>query len=501
MKGDFSRDTFDKTKHFSRVLMQQGRVQLDSDGNEQAAILLHYMRTLAADLIGPFAGPVGGQLGFAIGDGSSVEGDDFLIGKGRYYVDGILVENETAEVSYKNQKDFPNPPALDLTEDQKYLVYLDVWERLITAVEDDHIREKALSGPDTANRAKVVWQVKWCDTSLVENLKLAGSAEEMAGTIRNNWEKFIKLEQWQPAHLGCLKARVKRPDDSKDPCLTSPDAKYRGTENHLYRVEIHAGGDVGATFKWARENGAVMTGCKLEGVELTVNNPHGFAANQWVELTNDGQELRGEPGTLVKLINVENDVLTLESTSFPTKDIPNGEMWPTKVRRWDQTGKGELRLENGAMSVKEGAGESSWISLEDGIEIQFQRPPGKAGNYYRTGDYWLIPARVTTGNIEWPVRLNDNGEPERDEDGNTFPIAQPPHGIRHHYAPLAILTLNDRTWQAIDCRCRIKPANLCGMKSYGEDGMGGVASCGEELQRRPVSPKKGAPPSKKAQRK
>ena len=66
MKGDFSRDTFDVTKHFSRVLQQQGRVQLDADWNEQTAILLHYLRTLAADLIGPFAGPTGEALGFQI---------------------------------------------------------------------------------------------------------------------------------------------------------------------------------------------------------------------------------------------------------------------------------------------------------------------------------------------------------------------------------------------------------------------------------------------------
>ena len=38
MKGDFSRITFDPKKHYSRVLMQQGRVQLDADWNEQAAI-------------------------------------------------------------------------------------------------------------------------------------------------------------------------------------------------------------------------------------------------------------------------------------------------------------------------------------------------------------------------------------------------------------------------------------------------------------------------------
>ena len=35
MPGDFSRDTFDSRNHFSGVLMQQGRVQLDADWNEQ----------------------------------------------------------------------------------------------------------------------------------------------------------------------------------------------------------------------------------------------------------------------------------------------------------------------------------------------------------------------------------------------------------------------------------------------------------------------------------
>ena len=47
MKGDFSRNTFDPGNHYSAVLMQQGRVQVDADWNEQAAIGLHYLRRLA----------------------------------------------------------------------------------------------------------------------------------------------------------------------------------------------------------------------------------------------------------------------------------------------------------------------------------------------------------------------------------------------------------------------------------------------------------------------
>ena len=40
------------------------------------------------------------------------------------------------------------------------LIYLDVWERHITAIEDDRIRESALGGPDTATRAKVTWVMR-----------------------------------------------------------------------------------------------------------------------------------------------------------------------------------------------------------------------------------------------------------------------------------------------------------------------------------------------------
>src|SRR5665213_1393102 len=41
MKGDFTRDTFEPgPAEFYRVMIQQGRVQLDADWNEQIAILL-----------------------------------------------------------------------------------------------------------------------------------------------------------------------------------------------------------------------------------------------------------------------------------------------------------------------------------------------------------------------------------------------------------------------------------------------------------------------------
>ena len=57
MKGDFSRQTFKRTKHYSGVLMQQGRVQLDADWNEQQAIARHRVGTESADVVGPAGAP------------------------------------------------------------------------------------------------------------------------------------------------------------------------------------------------------------------------------------------------------------------------------------------------------------------------------------------------------------------------------------------------------------------------------------------------------------
>jgi hypothetical protein len=363
MKGDFSRDSFDLVKHFSRVLQQQGRVQLDADWNEQAAILLHYLRTLAADLLGPSAGPTGQDFGFEI---RNVGQEGFEIGKGRYYVDGILCENEY-NTRYEAQKDFPILPERRV-QGEKYVVYLDVWERHITALEDGDIQEKALSGPDTATRTKVVWQVK-IDDGKEQTNSLPALPVDDRDTILRDWAKWI--ERWQPPHRGCLRARVDRPEDSQDPCLTAPDAKYRGQENQLYRVEIHHGGAAGeATFKWSRDNGTVVSRVALSGTELVAEKPLGFAAEAWVEFSsNDGQELRGQPGTLVKLVKVEGDRLTLEHAVSKPVGVPPDEDWPTKARRWDQQQTGSLVLQDGAVPVKEGTQEADWIALEDGIQI------------------------------------------------------------------------------------------------------------------------------------
>jgi len=70
----------------------------------------------------------------------------------------------------------------------------------------------------------------------------------------------------------------------------------------------------------------------------------------------------------------------------------------------------------------------NWIELEDGIQIQFQPSATAQPNYYRTGDYWLIPVRTATGDVEWPGTAD-------------APAALGPRGVVHHYAPLWIISV------------------------------------------------------------
>ena len=157
MKGDFTRLGFDRTKRFSRVLMQQGRVQLDRDWNEQQEIDLYVRRTAQFDGVATMATPAL-RAGFAIG--LNTAGTDLTIGPGRLYANGLLCEND-APALFSQQSDAPLATGglagmTWPTNLARYLVYLDVWERDVSAVEDPSITEPALNGPDTTTRSRVV---------------------------------------------------------------------------------------------------------------------------------------------------------------------------------------------------------------------------------------------------------------------------------------------------------------------------------------------------------
>lgn len=419
MKGDFSRITFDRRKHYTGVLIQQGRVLTDADANEEQAIRQYRDETEARDVIGPTGTPKENP-GFGIAVQATGGVDRIAIAPGRYYVDGILCENE-ARVTEDRQPDLPpaNPGSvapsirdlLTAAGATAGLVYLDAWKRPVTAMEDPDIKEVALGEADTSARLRTVWQVR------VLPLRTPG-----ATCVSNlpEWNALISPRDARlRAHTG-----TGSPPPSDTLCILPPAAGYHRLENQLYRVEVHAkGGMNAATFKWSRENGSV-TARILERVGanavrvagLSRDDKLGFRNGDCVEVIDDARELRGEPGQLFTItINARGDLVTCSGNVSPLGPNP-------RLRRWDSP-------------ASPPAVTSAFLPLEGGVEVRF------SGTDFRTGDYWLIPARTHVGDILWP------------EDASGNPLDKPRDGITHHYARLALVRIAaGRLVVEADCR-------------------------------------------------
>ena len=500
MKGDFARVTFDPSRHYSQVLQQQGRVLLESDWNEQASIHLHLLHTLVRDLVGP-CWAAGGGFGITStttnADGSSkpLPLADWQLAPGHFYVDGILCVNET-ECTLATQphapttdygvadgkSGFENPPA-------GFVLWLDVWERHLSAVEVPALADVALDGIDTASRAQVVWQLRtleraradqWLDAiagALKARQKASTRPADIAsikqqlvdiGNLRNaidgqgnaNVSACVLLRQLLGARalyaLPRMRAELGPAEPDNDPCVIAADARYRGCENQLYRVEIHQGGLAGAaSFKWSRENGSVVFPLSRSVVGAVADDGStqqvvtlgrlgrdarlGLAVNDWVELVDDAYTLGQRAFPLLQVIAVDaaNCSVTLQVPRNVTPWQPSADpRQHALLRRWDQ---GDAVSTQGVLELTEGAP----IALEDGIQITFA-----PGGLYATGDYWLIPARVASdGLLDWPVAMM--------ADGGSGPASLPPRGL-HHYAALGV---TDDNGDYQECCCRFD--SLC----------------------------------------
>jgi hypothetical protein len=546
MKGDFSRFTFNPKKHYSGVKMQQGRVLLDSDWNEQADIIDHLSEIKTKDIIGRSGGPIG-QIGFNIiqtrEDLSIEEMDlielqsprgeeiekridnlklgDFLISAGRYYIDGIVCENEKY-LYYSEQEHSPkllnDVPNYEISRMHfPYIVYLDVWKRHISAIEDPEIRETALGGPDTATREKTVWQVR----ALMPRIEYQDGCIDVS-------EIFPSLS------TGRLNVSLSSSASKSGKCSMSTRGGYQGLENRLYRVEIHDSGQpfgwqadmaVGefngypensgiypieypqpsgdtihdgkdrlivvtdwypdglpwkpgqiveifplaskkkgtiarvmeadhskmllrldqdisniatlempdlmfhrvATFKWSRDNGSIAYAIesfskdqpnKVLVKSLGRDKSLSLRAGDCVEILGDATELACEPGTMALISENGADEASREISLDREVSRHSNEVNP-KIRRWDRSRSSSAEDVVSPITLNE-------VELEDGISICFSRNPSADNAIapsFRTGDYWMFPARSTDGK---PKELKD----------------APAQGIEHHYACLARIPVN-----------------------------------------------------------
>lgn len=431
MPGDYSRKTFDKKKHYSAVLMQQGRVQLDADWNEKIDIQQYRTFTETKDVIGDGGVPKKGG-GFQIS--LSADGTDLTISPGRIYVAGLLCEREPDIAgTYRNQPYYPgadtayfkmpasppsSPPAGNGLLDGSYLVYLKAWQREINYLDDPLIQEKALGEADTTTRLQTVWQVRL--------LKVQDNGSSNCTTQFPEWDALTAPP------TGNLNAQATRPDDDKTPCELPPTAGYTRLENQSYRIQVQTVDQLkkAKTFKWSRDNASIETTItKVSGNIITVSDTGkddvlGFAASQWVEIVDDASTLNGSPYPMVQIDCMGPDTrqITLKTSVAQFNDKPG-----LKLRRWDM---------EGTSSTQDGIPVTpDWIDVEGGIQVKFD------DGSFEPGDFWLITARTATGNIEWPVEMP-----------GFVPVAQPRAGIQYAYCRLAFAKVQGGVTTLEDCR-------------------------------------------------
>jgi hypothetical protein len=434
MPGDYSRFTDDPRKRFSKLWMQQGKVQLDADWNELADIVARGERLQAVDTFGFKAVPrITTPDGFLISAVSrlrplpsdtaveavttavasalrtdtsvdrfgSVFFTDLKIGAGRCYIDGLRAEAFDGETLFYSEQPFfrspPSPPPISGMPAGKGLVYLDVWEREITYIEDPSLLEPALAGVDTSTRWKTIWQVRIapglnCDSDL--------RAEFPPSTTR-------------------MSVSVTEPAEEPDPCKLPESGGFQDVENRHYRVEI-----ISATqFLFARD--PVVS--EIEEISAGSGNTSilrvarigrdavlAFADGNTVEVTNERIVLNGEPRIFAHITGIDpgTNEITIEPKVSASEAGPG---LRARLIRWD--------------SDPIGITPGTKIPLENGIEVEFT-----AGTV-NVGDYWMFPARAAThgaGPLENAL----------------------PRGIEHHYCPLAVVTGLGTANPAVERDCR-----------------------------------------------
>jgi hypothetical protein len=456
MKSDISRDTFQSTDKYASVRLQQGRVLVDADWNEQVDIRSYQDRQAVVDAIGESGAPVRnpGLAVSAIGGGSGLSA-----APGRYYIEGIAVDTDAA-IDFTSQSDLPDyqPPS----EDGVYLAYAETREVSVSALDAPELVDPALGGFDTTTRSRSLLQLK---------LLRDGDVGDVPDCLVESPAWIAFRDSQRSATQARLKARL-RPNAS-----TGQAGEYTGEQNALYRIEIHRGGAPGtATFKWSRSNAAeALEWIAQNGDELSVRGATPrrsyFAPGDWLEVLDESFELTNRPGGLVQILADDGDTIRVKADSYisfdggsPALDIADFTGGRRRVRRWSMIG------ESGELSTE--ADPTVYTTIEHGIEVAFTaESESLAAGEFRTGDAWLIPARAVSRDIEWPARVDDNaGGFENDFAPAMFP--------RRAFARLAYVQRSAGVWSVLgDCR-RIFPtladANLVYHSGDGQEGLPGA---------------------------
>ncbi len=452
MGSDRARVSYDPSRHWRGVISQQGRVTLEADWNEAAAIAAAERRAELIDLVGPAGTPDDGYAVTAVTDPQSgAATGDLTIGAGTMYVGGERMTLE-ADLDYADQPDWSDhegdPLWVDPANQQgDEAVYLLLREQEVGAVEDPALLDVALGGPDTSGRRRILQRVV---RGAVDQTTCAGAL----GELEQSWAALGL--QFDPATMrlrsgATLQVGFQQEPGPASPCDPVAQGGYLGAENQLIRVQV-ASIDNGVTdvlvlgaldnafFLYRVTIASTDTAAGTTTVTLAsppIDSYHQPAAGQAVEVLRSAAQLTAADyiaatSGLVTAVTADGayrpdtQQLTIGTALGPpvTDDdsgTPKGP--PLYLRVWQDT------------VQYTGAGP---VALGDtGITVTLA--PGPDGHH--AGDFWTFAVRPGTPETVSPVY------PQRILDA-----PQPPDGPRLWACPLAVVAWADGVPSITDCR-------------------------------------------------
>ena len=463
MAGDRARVSYDPSRKWRGLIAQQGRVTVEADWNEAAAIGAERDRLLTLDVVGTVGTPDGGYVVTAIPAAGSPPGSpgsppatgpglvgsppasvpgDLVIGPGTLYLGGERLDLD-APVAYSAQPDWLDhstdprwvPPALPAAAGTSYeLVYLLAAEQEVSAVEDAALADVALGGPDTMGRQRILQRFvrqpcqsascfgAW--TALVDSLGPAGQRFDTASMMIES-TAALQVSFTSPGTAG--------------PCQPATTGGYLGVENQMIRVMVTSVDASGVpTIVWGFDDASFLYpvgtaspdpgsgDTTLTLASAPVDSYHYPVLGQAVELLRDAVQLTAtdyiaSPAGFVSTLTAGYAPASMSLTI--SGEPPGDYLSPATPQLY-------LRVWQGATAAIPGQA----TPLGDtGVAVSLTSSTGS----FHVGDFWRFALRPIRPAIVYPARY--------------LAAPQPPDGPRAWACPVAVLAWAGGSATATSC--------------------------------------------------
>jgi hypothetical protein len=386
--SDIARISFDPTRQYRSVVLQQGRVTLEADSNEASRIASEALRLETIDIIGPAGTP---DDGYKVGLDPAGK---VAVLPGIMYVGGWRCELDQP-VELDNQPDWLNMPQQRF--EGPTLVALLVTEQSVCAVEDQPLREVALGGPDSAARTRLMQHFlrlpsrgEKCDIAAKE---VATLLDQDGVTLDPNTLQLISSATLQVGFVP--------PVGPPDPCDPPAQGGYLGADNQMVRVTVidFKPQNGTGTLLWGWNNASILYRGAPSGPQALALTPipidaeHSPQQNQAVEILlteadlldgNDIAALSGQVAMLTQAYDPDTNLMSL-----PAGFTLPGTNRPLFVRLWQAT-------------VPFTSGTPVALDAASGLSVSVTMTA--LPSHIAARPYWHFAVRPTTPTLVYPQR-------------------------------------------------------------------------------------------------